>query len=84
MVTSVSTILIEELQRMKDAQESQVSGISRKRKRITKHDHPLPLPSIEVHRTFGALGDINCTPTSNLIDISVANIIPLNSPPFIS
>lgn len=46
---------------MKDAQESQASGASRKRKRITKNEPLLSLPSIEVQRTFGSLGDINCT-----------------------
>ena len=84
MVPPFSTILIRELRRMKEAQGSQVSGTPRKRKRITKHDSPIPLPSIEVQRTFGALVNINCTPTSKVIDISVANIIPLNSPAFIS
>ena len=69
---------------MKDAQESQASGTSRKRKRITKHEPPLLLPSIEVQRTFGALGDINCTRLLKLIvNRSIANIIPLNPSSFI-
>ena len=65
MVIPISIFLNSELQRMKDAQESQTSGTSRKRKRITKHEPSLPLPSIEVQCTFGALGDINCTLPSN-------------------
>ena len=71
MVTSFSTILIRELRRMKEAQGSQVSGTPRKRKRITKHDSPIPLPSIEVQRTFGALGNINCTPLRMLLTLAL-------------
>jgi hypothetical protein len=55
------TLLIAELQKIKD----EMGGTPRKRKRTAKHDTQLHLPSTEVHRTFSALGDVNCIPLLN-------------------
>lgn len=80
----VGKIWLGELQRMKDVPESQASGTVRKRKRA-KQEQALPLPSIQVQRTFGALGDINCSSHwGNFTKGSIADIILLYSPTVIS
>ena len=56
----------EELQKVKDSQETGSQSTPRKRKRGNKSDGGLYLPTPEIRRTFGSLGDINCSPSPTL------------------
>jgi hypothetical protein len=56
MVIQSHVFLNIELRKFKDEQ----SGTPRKRKRLSKSD--TSLPSIEVQRVLGTLGDFNCFP----------------------
>jgi len=53
----------EELQKMKDSQDMASQLTPRKRKRGNKSDGGLYLPTPEIRRTFGSLGDVNCLPS---------------------
>ena len=50
----------EELQKMRDSQETGSQVTPRKRKKGAKSNGGMSLPTPEIRRTFGSLGDVNC------------------------